>query len=537
MKKILFFLFLVVSANALNLTRPSCLSNYHVTFTDSGTNTYYLAEDNPPHKDFYDYPSTCSDGITGYFNSYIKTYSNGNVNVSQHRQTWSSCPSGQVLDENDYTQCVAPTPTCSDGYVLDSNNECVLDPNGDLDSDGILNSQDNDLDGDGIPNIYDDIIGLGTSNGSSDGSFDESLTCGKLQEAALLKCPLPDNVLKFSCYTTNEGLSFVTQNDCFQREDPCAKIKSDFASKCSSPRVVNGDCVSKDYKIVSNTLSCDTPDPINSACDIAFDNIKSSCNPPSYIDGKCLDGYGEIISNTLHCVDIADSNGSSSSDSSNVKDSIDSLNKNLSSNIDKIINHLKPIESNTLNSSDSLKSIDSKLSTLISNSSDKTELNSINQMLGLGNSKLDKIVSNTSETVKALNIANSNLNNIDNSIKDIKNLSGSFSDGVSSVNTDDIGIDTSSLDDTSTIMDNLEDNLAYLTDDVTSIKDKFTDLKNLLEGDQTKLSIPTGGCSNENLNKFASYIAPYSSIFALVTYVSFMIQIFSLIFKYMSRGE
>ena len=97
--------------------------------------------------------------------------------------------------------------------------------------------------------------------------------------------------------------------------------------------------------------------------------------------------------------------------------------------------------------------------------------------------------------------------------------------------------DTSGVDKSITYMKNIKDNLNYLTSDVTSIKSQYTDLKSLISGDKTKLQISQGSCSNENINKFASIISPYSAVFALLTYISFMIAIFKMIFAYFSRGE
>jgi hypothetical protein len=284
-------------------------------------------------------------------------------------------------------------------------------------------------------------------------------------------------------------------------------------------------------------------------CDVARHNLEQTCKYPDYIAGSCIDSYGQIIgTNTLHCVHVNDNNNSSgggTSDdgtSSNVDSNSSGSNINLNPliqtnnhNTQTLVTHIDSVEKNTRLTNDKLTSIDSKLATMIN--SNLNSRNSIDAKLGISNNLLDTVTRNTAATANKLDITNAHLSDIKNTLKNINEEKGTFQNGVNSVDINNIGIDTKPLDDSSDYIDNLKDNVAYLTDDVTSIKTQFTDLKSMLEGDDTVLQLSSGGCSDPNLSKFSSIISPYSAVFALLTYVSFMLAIFKLIFVYLSRGE
>ena len=159
---------------------------------------------------------------------------------------------------------------------------------------------------------------------------------------------------------------------------------------------------------------------------------------------------------------------------------------------------------------------------------------SIDSKLGITNNHLSNIDNGVTQT-------NSKLDDVNKNLTDIKNTldthTSNAADGLKNLDPSIVKIDTTPLKKSSDYMDNIKKNLGYLTKDVTSIKSQYTDLKKLLEGDNTRLTLSSGGCSDPNINKFASIIAPYSAVFALLTYVSFMLAIFKMIFAYFSRGE
>ena len=378
-----------------------------------------------------------------------------------------SCPDGLLPDDKGV--CSEPPPPDFDGDGT-SDSE---DP--DIDGDGIPNEQDSDDDNDGIPDSYDDYIGAGTSNGplgsgggTSDGGPDES-SCDDLYNKYTQDCLSSGGLsLSFGCQTTSTGFAYITQNKCNMPSNPCEDIVSDFVASCKSPSVVNGGCTyNEDTNRVSNTLSCTSPSPVESACDIAIKNFDLTCKAPSYLIGRCNDLDGAIISNTLECYtppENLDENGTVISDDMSNKAQTDALINNNNLNTDKLVNHLQKIEDSSNSSVDTLKSIDSKLNTMLNRDNDNIELNSIDTKLGFTNNKLDS-------TNAKLDEVNTNLTNMNNSINEIKNTQ------VSLDSEEEVNIDTTSLDETSSYMDNLEDNLAYLTDDITSIKEQYENLK------------------------------------------------------------
>ena len=440
--------------------------------------------------------------------------------------------------------CVTPPydkHTCAYPKVLDTS----VNPPRCVDS---LFSSKLDSDGDGIPNQFDDFDGPGTSNGlpiNPNGGPTET-TCSSLLNLYLGKCQKP-NKLSFSCRTTKTGLPYIVKNSCTLPVDPCDKISDDFILSCKAPKKINGGCTYDfDTGIINNTFTCDTPDPDMSPCEVAYSNLKVICKSPDHIAGNCLDSYGEIIGdNTLHCVhkNSNDSNtsdpGTGSDSGSGTSDSnISSNSTNLypliaanNQNTNNLISHVDRIENNTRITNDKLTGIDSKISTMINSTS--SNLKSISSKMDISNRLSTDIAGNTASTSNKLNTTNALLD----SINDKFDTTGSFQGGVDSVDSSKINIDTKGIDDTSDYIDNLKDNLNYLTKNITSIKSKFTNLKDMLNGDHTHLQLSSGSCSDPNLSKFASIIAPYSAPFAVFTYISTMIMIFKMIFQYLSRGE
>ena len=549
--------------------------------------------------------STTDDGVTGIDQCLNAISSNGDCkdvhgnkfvnclcwtdscasDLGKEATLFGKAGSNDSSDDNNESSCLPPKilDTSSGVALCLTYDELLNSDTLDSDGDGIPNADDIDFDGDGIPNQYDNIFGSGTLNGDSDSSGLEGLSCSELDAAYAAKCENLLGIHKFifECSTTRDGLPYITKNECLEKPSPCVKIIQDFQSNCRAPKIIHGGCYfDLDTGEIDNNLTCDTPDPDMSPCDVARNNLRLTCKYPSYIAGQCHDSYGVIIGeNTYHCVennstsgDDGDDNddGSSSDDDDNssgtVQDNDSNLTVNLNpliqannQNTDKITSHIDKVEKNTRKTNDKLTAIDSKLATLIKNTSN-TELNTISKKLSTTNSNLNDIRSNTNSIVKnsasivgntaqissntaltAANTAttNSKLQAIVDSVEGFKNGEGNLQEALNALssNPNQLNIDSKGIDDSSSFLDNLEENMAYLTEDVTSIKDQFTDLKNLLEGDDTQLQLSTGSCSNENINKFASIISPYSAVFALITYVSFMIQIFKMIFAYFSRGD
>jgi hypothetical protein len=179
------------------------------------------------------------------------------------------------------------------------------------------------------------------------------------------------------------------------------------------------------------------------------------------------------------------------------------------------------LHNDIISSNTKLDSIDTKLGT------SNTKLGSIDTKLGTSNIKLGSIDSK-------LNIANGKLSDLNDKVGTLIDLPGQYLYG-QSLSNNDIGIDSTSIDESVSFMDNLVDNVSYITDDVTSIGTQFDDLKALLNGDPPTLVINDGSCTSESMQKFATYLTPYSSAIALITYIAFMLQIFKLIFIYFTR--
>jgi len=152
------------------------------------------------------------------------------------------------------------------------------------------------------------------------------------------------------------------------------------------------------------------------------------------------------------------------------------------------------------------------------------------------NQKLDSVNNNLSTIQMKIDGTTAEITKVSDAINSIKNDDGSGFD-VNTLQGSDFGIDDSAMTDDSGFLDSLEDNVKFITDEVTGIKDDFDNTLNLIKGTPVAVSIPSGSCSNENLRKFAGYIAPYSSIFSLITYISTMLLILKMVFTYLSRGE
>lgn len=143
---------------------------------------------------------------------------------------------------------------------------------------------------------------------------------------------------------------------------------------------------------------------------------------------------------------------------------------------------------------------------------------------------------NINEGVKDTNVNLTGVRSDLGSINDTLNDTGTLTGNETIFNKNNFNSDTTALDDTS-YMDNLSDNISELTEGIISIKDDFTSTNDLISGNKPVVSISGGSCSDANILKFASYISPYSSIFALLTYLGFMISIFKMIFSYLSKGD
>ncbi len=286
----------------------------------------------------------------------------------------------------------------------------------------------------------------------------------------------------------------------------------------------------KDYRMKKfKEVSCGDPIPVDSETnelkvssveDTVFSDVKTknkaTVNPNdanssvnedlTKIERVLLDQIKPILDvskNKLSSIDIKLS-------SANAK--LDTINNNLTRTNSKL-----DTVNNTLNSLNNEQSFTN------------SKLDTVNNNLNSTNSKLDSLNNEQSSTNSKLDTSNDKLSSIDETLKEILESVGIEMDK-----------DTTSLDNPteidSSIYDNLFENFRDMINGIVGIKDEFQKTKDMLNGDKPVLSIPRGGC-NENMKRFSSYISPYSSIFALITYVVLMIKIFKMIFNYMARGE
>jgi len=403
-----------------------------------------------------------------------------------------TCLSPNILDTSTIPPRCIPASPCSDNEILDANGSCIdASIPSDFPSDkGHQSVQKHDYSqADCIP---DTIIKTDTSYFKIIGWDDFSKKC------------------VFASFYCNSGLTFdKLTNQCVLPKDT-----TDGSSDGLSQELLNS-CESGQWAKKWTYDYCG-----QRVCYIALNvqDYNLQCNR-KYLEYDCTSDYRIKYFKQVSCGDRS-------------RDDYDDINMTIGGSDDGIpSNHLADINGSL--SQDSLQtnllnSIDSKISLLLNTNTNK--LSSIDDKLGFSNNELSKIAINTSSISSKLDSLGSKLDNIQNSVGTYKGATDDF-------DISNVSLDSSGLEDSKNYLDNLQENLSYLTDDIISIKDQFTNLDTLLRGDQPQLLIPNGSCSDKNLQKFGSYIAPYSSIFSLLTYVSLMILIFKLIFSYLSKGD
>ena len=237
---------------------------------------------------------------------------------------------------NDYTADVISTSykilydtdesSCEDrGYQFDDDGVCSPPPppdfdgdgtpdseDPDIDGDGTPNDEDNDDDNDGIPDEYDDYIGTGTSNGGgTDTPPNLEQSCKDLYDVFNLSCPQPPNKQVFNCTELDNGLVYITAQECLQDKapelgkSPCDDMLSDLKSICDNG--IEGSCSDNGLKITKDTLKCkddiakEKPQDCSNLWYEKFNNVTQKC--------ECEDGY--FRNSWGNCTLPDDSNASS----------------------------------------------------------------------------------------------------------------------------------------------------------------------------------------------------------------------------------
>ena len=402
------------------------------------------------------------------------------------------CPSNQLWSDEEGGCVNAPPLECTENELLNENNECVpfdsLMPDdfpNDLDSNGQTSTGTVPTTEQGCKDLerYSSSLGMVEVLG-----WDyQSQTCkvvafkcnqGRVLDANTNKCIIPPD-------NANLGGGDICPNDNWAR-----RWTHDFC----------GDCV--------GGVGVWLPP-------LGHEESGMQCNK-AYIEYQCVKDYRIKKYMEVSCGDPIPNE--------NETNHIDMNNLNPSQTVDQNISNLPAIDPTNANLAvvENLRAIESAIKDNLS-----PKIDTVNQNLVNTNDKLSNISNQIGDS-------NSKLNGIKSSLDSINDTLNTTGEGI---NPSDMDLDDSGLDDTKSIMDNFADNVSELTSGITSIEEKFTETKALLSGKQPIVNIPSGSCSNEHLNKFATYILPYNSIFSLVVYVGFMISIFKMIFAYMSRGE
>lgn len=150
------------------------------------------------------------------------------------------------------------------------------------------------------------------------------------------------------------------------------------------------------------------------------------------------------------------------------------------------------------------------------------------------NDKLDSISASTDASLVLQGDANEKLDSIKDStdgVKDALTAGGSyFGDSMPSESDLSPDADTAS-------------NFDVFTNSITSVQDTFNNAQNVFSGGLHAPTFSGGSCPTYNfyshpvsLNKIGDAISPYSSIFAILIYISSIIASFRLVINFLSRG-
>ena len=475
--------------------------------------------------DFKIIESSCLYGYTNKYN--VNYYS---VLHCENNLPVSNCPDGTSPDADGV--CVAQSsPECSDNEFLNENNECV--PLAVPDPDNFPTSENN-----------------ATDNATNDGSSSSS---GSNGSTSIQNLPTPeDNCIPGTTFTSSMGVYQIIGWDYATNKCKTAIFR------CNSGYIF--DESTKSCKLPPDELTT-TNDGSNSAdsacpggkfaqrwtynfCDkcrgdigvwlppVGLENYGLQCNR-KYIEYDCIKDY-----RIKKFVEVSCGNVPPPEDPVTHEINMDELTD--SDVKDTNVSNLPAIDPTKANTE-----LNSRLD-LINDSIAKKlfpEAKATNAKLDSVNSNLKGLQGSVNNAVSALgsidgklNGVNDGLNDVKGSLDGIKNDDGSGFD-VDTLKGSNFGLDDTAMTDDSGFLDELEDNVKFITDEVVGVKDDFEDTVNLIKGTPISIKVPSGSCSDINLQKFGFYIAPFSPIMALVTYIGMMIGILRFVFVYLSRGE
>lgn len=397
------------AANATGYERATFSSSFDSSLGDSST----CPNENLPY--YWSYGSTGHNCIkydiagyninTGnpYYGDFFDNY-NLNSFVCENGQTPSSscdcnCENGQVTDENGF--CVAPPCTAPDGMTSlnASQGEC------------------NQANGYYIQNNskYAELTWQDCDS-TCYGVFHSYQTCSEILLKAKQTCNPFENELIFQCLDNLEGgAPNVIKNECVPKVDPCDAIFNNFVNDCPTPpNVITGGCTSNNFKVTSNTLSCDAPDTGDSPCSIARKNLQLACEAPSYIIGGCTDDGNTILNTTLECKtpETSPDGNTSSLSGVDIGNQTEALTAAINQTSQEQLEQLKKINDNTKATENELKTTNTKLDSLIANNKSNSldNLNSINDLKSALSDKISTSNSKLDDVKNAINALDLNVN-------------------------------------------------------------------------------------------------------------------------------
>ena len=493
-----------VKPNQINGTSYTCasgqLQDYYIQLYGQSVSTVNITS------------STCAN----IFGGSVSDYSGGTDTYTHHYiggcKDWSNSWDNTIYyGDNHHYVCSQSLPTCKDNEYLDSNNTCVPLSSA-IPSDFPTDTNNSIIVSKIAP--YDEPQCVG--------SFSNDLAAYTLiWDSSTQQCKSYVNL----CFA---GYSFdKKQNKCVKPADSLSSsdfansTNGDSASQCVGGQFLLNYMASKSLNFCDD--SCQLQYPAWSP-PVGYDKYNLLCGH-AYYEYRCSSDYRIKQFKEYNCAVPKKVNSIDFNQATQPTQNLNEHNSTLSA--------IDPTQANT------------------------ATIEALNGIEAILNEKINPLLD---EQLKATKQGNDLLGSIDGSLKgvsnkldgldsDLKDLKGSL-DGIANSLNDDggeavgqssyvdlSGIDQSGLDDTGGIMDNLANNLKDLTDGIISIKDGFNNAKSLIDGTQSTVIIPNGSCQDKNLQKFAGYIAPYSGIISLITYVTLMIQIFKMIFAYYARGE
>ena len=466
-----------ICENYMNGTAPRASSPYETRFQASP----YVAEG----ADVGEFVCPHGAGSAIYVVKVLKIYANGKMDYSFY-DILPVCPSGQVVSD-DGTQCVDPTPSCTDFQYLDDNGSCVdmSVPDGmpsDQTGNGTNDVRKYDMDRANCVPGQRVVGGLGVVEVVGwDNATNKCVV-------ATFRC---DTGMTYddSSHSCSTPPSLVYDSDI--AECPYGKFGlRDYVDLCSGsvsyasvPGLENVNFLPGHRYAI---YACVADYRIKKAVEVSCGYTHVDMN----VSGSDVSSsvYGSEVHTTnlddLPPIDPTKASTQNSADLSRLKNSIDSL----QSSIDALKPDLQSVAVNTAVA--------------------VTGLNPDGSVVG-GQASADA----------ASNLLNNGVDNFGES------------SGLDSL------LDVVGTSETDDILDNLADNVAYITDNITSIKEQFDNTKALITGTPVVFHLSGGGGCDENLQKFEGYISRYSAVIALITYISAMIAIFRMIFLYFSRSE